>query len=117
MCIRHPVKENLPNLHLGIRQAKSTGEESGLMRKLALTGILVLAAAIARAEPILPTAPGTTWRYDSTEELGGPAAAAPTAVAVTVKVGRQLFEGREFLKFETTTDDVVTRTDLMTVDD
>src|SRR6266404_969984 len=101
-----PATENLPHLHLGIRQPKSTGEESRLMRKLALTGILVLAAAVARAEPILPTAPGTTWHYESTEALGGPAAAPPTAVAVTVKLGRQTFEGKEFLKFETTTDDV-----------
>jgi hypothetical protein len=87
------------------------------MRKLALPGILVLAAAIARAEPVLPTAPGTTWHYRSTEELGGPAAAPPTAAAVTVQVGRQTFEGKDFLKFETTTVDVVTRTELMTVDE
>jgi len=87
------------------------------MRKLALTGLIVLIAVVARAEAILPIAPGTTWRYELTEELGGPAAAAPTAVAVTVKVGRETFEGKDFLKFETTTDDVVTRTELMTVDD
>jgi len=86
------------------------------MRKFGLSAVLIF-AAVARAEPILPTAPGTTWRYESTEELGGPAAAPPTAVAVTVKLGRQTFEGKEFLKFETTTDDVVTRTELMTVDD
>ena len=86
------------------------------MRKFGLSAVLIF-AAVARAEPILPTAPGTTWRYELTEELGGPAAAAPTAAAVTVKVGREVFEGKEFLKFETTTDDVVTRTELMTVDD
>jgi hypothetical protein len=87
------------------------------MRKVALTAILVMAAAIGWAEPILPTAPGTTWRYRSTEELGGPAAAPPTTVPVTVKLGRQTFEGRDFLKFETTTDDVLTKTELITVDD
>jgi hypothetical protein len=51
------------------------------------------------------------------EELGGPAAAVPTTVAVSVSVGRQTFDGKEFLKFETRTDDVVTRTELMTLDD
>jgi hypothetical protein len=87
------------------------------MRKIALTGILVLAAAVAGAEPILPTAPGTTWRYQSTEELGGPAAAPPTTVTVTVKLGRQTFDKKDFLKLETTTDDVLTKTELITVDE
>jgi hypothetical protein len=36
---------------------------------------------------------------------------------VTIKVGRQIFGGKEFLSFETRTDDVLTRTELMTRDD
>ena len=87
------------------------------MRKLILSGIVVLAAAIGRAEPILPITEGTTWHYESTEEFGGPAAAAPTTAPVTVAIGRQTFDGKEFLKFETAIDDVITRTELMTVDD
>jgi hypothetical protein len=87
------------------------------MRKLILSGIIVLAATISRAEPILPITEGTTWHYESTEELGGPAAAAPTTVSVTVGIGRQTFDGKEFLKFETAIDDVIARTELMTVDD
>ena len=87
------------------------------MRKLALTGIIVLAAAVVRAEPILPTATGTTWRYEAKEEFGGPAAASPTVAAVTVTAGRQTFEGKEFLKFETKTDEVITKTELITADD
>jgi hypothetical protein len=74
-------------------------------------------AAIARAEPLLPTADGTTWQYESTEALGGPAAAAPTAVPLTVSVGRQTFGGKEFLKVETRIDDVLTKTELMTLDE
>jgi hypothetical protein len=87
------------------------------MRKLILSGIIVLAATIGRAETILPITEGTTWHYESTEELGGPAAAAPTTAPVTVGISRQTFEGKEFLKFETAIDDVITRTELMTVDD
>ena len=87
------------------------------MRKLLLSGIIVLAAAVGRAEPLLPATEGTTWHYESTEELGGPAAAAPNTAQVTVGIGHQTFDGKEFLKFETATDDVVTRTELMTVDD
>src|ERR1700716_1110766 len=105
------------NLHLGIRQAKSVGEECRLMKKIGLIGMIACTAAIVRAEALLPTADGTTWEYESTEELGGPAAAAPTTVPLVVSVGRQTFEGKEFLKFETRTDDVLTRTELMTLDE
>jgi hypothetical protein len=87
------------------------------MRKIGLLAVIACTAAIARAEPLLPTADGTTWQYESTEELGGPAATAPTTVPLTVSVGRQTFGGKEFLKFETRIDDVLTKTELMTLDD
>jgi hypothetical protein len=87
------------------------------MRMAALTGIILLAAINARAEPLLPTADGTTWQYESREELGGPAAAPPTTVSVTLRVGRQTLEGREFIKVDTITDDLVTKIELMTLDD
>jgi hypothetical protein len=87
------------------------------MKKIGLLGMIACTAAIARAEALLPTADGTTWSYELNEELGGPAAAAPTTVPVVVSVGRQIFEGKEFLKFETRTDDVLTRTELMTLDE
>jgi hypothetical protein len=88
------------------------------MRKIGLLiGMIACAAVIARAEALLPTADGVTWQYESKEELGGPAAAAPTTAPLVVSVGRQTFDGKEFLKFETRTDDVVTRTELMTLDE
>ena len=87
------------------------------MRKIALIGVLACTATIARAEPLLPTADGTIWQYESTEELGGPAAAAPATVPVVVSIGRQTSDGKEFLKFETRTDDVLTKTELMTLDE
>ena len=87
------------------------------MRIVPLLAVTLFAAAIARAEPLLPTADGTTWQYESTEELGGPAATAPATASVTVRVGRQTLAGKEFIKLETTTDDVLTKTELMTLDD
>jgi hypothetical protein len=89
------------------------------MKKALLLSITVLAAAgaLVRAEPVLSPVEGTTWLYESREELGGPAAAPPTTVPVSVSIGRQTFDGKEFLKFETRTDDVITRTELMTLDE
>jgi len=79
--------------------------------------ILGLPVALARAEPLLPTADGTTWQYESSEEMGGPSAGPPTTTSVTIRIGRQTFGGKEFIKLETVTDEVVTRTELMTLDD
>lgn len=88
------------------------------MKKVALAGIFLFAAAVARAEPLLPTAEGTTWDYESTEEQGGPAAAAaPMTASVTVSVGRQTFAGKPYLKFETRIDDALTKIELMTLDE
>jgi cell division septation protein DedD len=87
------------------------------MRKAGLIATLLLAAATARGDEFFPTARGTTWQYESTEELGGPAAAPPSTVAVVIRVGRQTFDGKEFVRFETITDDVLSKTELMTLDD
>ena len=87
------------------------------MKTSVLAGLLLLVSTIARAESFFPTADGTTWEYELTEELGGPAAAPAVKSAVTVRVSRQTFEGKEFLKFETRTDDLLTKTELMTFDD
>jgi hypothetical protein len=87
------------------------------MRIACLLVLFCLSARFAQAEPLLPTAEGTTWRYEMTEELGGPNAAPPTTSSITVRVGRQTFGGKEFIKLETTTEDVLTRTELMTLDE
>jgi hypothetical protein len=87
------------------------------MRIAAFTGMILFAAFSARAEPLLPTADGTTWEYETREEIGGPAAAPPTTASITLRVGRQTLEGKEFIKVETVTDDLVTKIELMTLDD
>jgi predicted Rdx family selenoprotein len=87
------------------------------MKVACLLSLVMLPAALARADGVLPIAEGTTWQYESVEELGGPAAAPPSTTSVTVRTGRQNFGGKEFIKLETTVDDVVTRTELMTLDE
>jgi hypothetical protein len=86
------------------------------MRIACFLGVVLLPAFLARAEPLLPTTEGTTWRYESIEEMGGPGGAPPTTTTITVRLGRQTFEGKQFIKLETTTDDVLTRTELVTLD-
>ena len=87
------------------------------MRLAGFAGIILLGAAAARAEPLLPTADGTTWEYELVEEQGGPAAGPATTTPVTVHIGRETFGGQEFIKLQTTADDVVIRTELMTLDE
>lgn len=87
------------------------------MKKFGLAVLLALAGFAARAEPLLPTAEGTTWTFDSTEESGGPGAGPAVKSVVTVGVSRQTLDGKEFLKFETRTDNSLAKTELMTLDD
>ena len=87
------------------------------MRKLGLTATLVFAVAVARADQLLPTADGTTWQYESTEEFGGPAATPPVNSLITLRIGRQTFDGKDFLKFETFIDQSLSKTELITIDD
>ena len=84
------------------------------MRKLFLAAGLLLAAITVHAEPLLPTTEGTTWEYDSTETLTG---AAPVHSIVTVRAGKQLFEGKELVKLETLSGGAVTKTELVSVNE
>jgi hypothetical protein len=84
------------------------------MRKLFLAVELLLAAVSVRADQLLPTVEGTSWEYDSTETLTG---AAPVHSVVTIRAGKQLFDGKEVVKFETLSGNVVSKTELVSVDE
>jgi hypothetical protein len=83
------------------------------MRKSFLAVALFFAAVVAYAEELLPTAEGTSWEYDLTETLTG---AAPVRTVVTVRAGKQLLDGKEAIKLETLLGDVVSKTELVSVD-
>ena len=84
------------------------------MRKSFLAIALVLAAVSVRAEALLPIAEGTSWEYDSTETLTG---AAPVRSIITVRAGKQLLDGKEVAKLETLSGNVVSKTELVSVDE
>jgi hypothetical protein len=84
------------------------------MRKLFPVLALSFAAATSGAEPLLPTSEGTTWEYESTETLTG---AAPVHSIVTIRAGKQLFEGKELVKLETLSGSAVSKTELVSVNE
>lgn len=87
------------------------------MRKLGLTATLIFLAVLARADQLMPTAEGTTWLYQSNAESGGPDAVPAVRSTISIRAGKQMFEGKEFVKLETLSDDVVGKTELVTVND
>src|SRR5438067_6693824 len=78
------------------------------------------------AAPVIPTAPGTTWRYNMTEEIGkglnvpdvkaDPDGNIRLAVLYRVE-GTEDIDGKDLLKFEMHRAGAITNTDLLTVDE
>src|SRR6516164_6509330 len=78
------------------------------------------------AAPVIPTAPGTTWRYNMTEEIGKglnvPNAKADMDGKIRLPVlyrldGTEDVDGKDLLKFEMHGAGTITNTDLLTVDE
>jgi hypothetical protein len=84
------------------------------MRKSFLAAALLLAAVSARADQLLPTGEGTRWEYDATETLTG---APPAHSVVTVRAGKQVLDGKEVAKLETLSNNVVSKTELISADE
>ncbi len=84
------------------------------MRKSFLAVALLFAAVSVRADQLLPTVEGTSWEYDSTETLTG---AAPVHSIVTVRAGKKFLDGKEVVKLETLSDNIVSKTELVSVDE
>jgi hypothetical protein len=84
------------------------------MRKLLLAIALLLAAVSLRAGSLLPTSEGTTWQYDSAETGTGPA---PVQSVVIVRAGKELLDGKEVVKLETLSGGVITKTELVSIDE
>lgn len=85
------------------------------MRRFTLVTALALAPLCsAPGESLLPTEPGTTWRYAVADQAGGVVANEPRTEIVRI-AGTQEFEGKQLLKFETLRDGAVFKTELYEV--
>ena len=86
----------------------------------------VVPLVCAIADPIIPTAAGMSWRYNMTEEVGKgltvpdlkPDADGKIRLPVLYRIeGTENVDGKELLKFEMHRAGVITRSDLLTVDE
>jgi hypothetical protein len=78
------------------------------------------------AAPVIPTAPGTSWRYNMTEEIGKGLNISDVKTDGDGKIrlpvlyrieGTEDVDGKDLLKFEMHRAGTITSTDLLTVDD
>jgi hypothetical protein len=78
------------------------------------------------AAPVIPTAPGTTWRYNMTEEIGKGLNVSNVKADADGKIrlpvlyrldGTEDVDGKNLLKFEMHRGGTITNTDLLTVDE
>jgi len=97
-----------------------------LMRKIITLILIAVPLAFVSAEPLIPTADGTSWPYQMTEEAGEglrlpnltPGADGKVHLLVTYRIdGATNIDGKDLLKFEMHRDGVVTNTDLLTVNE
>ena len=94
------------------------------MKIIFLLTVSVTATSIAA--PIIPTAPGMTWRYNMTQEVdhglsvpdAKPDPDGKIRAPVVYRIeGTENVDGKELLKFEMHRAGVITNTDLLTVDE
>ena len=97
---------------------------SGVKKLCAATYFFAISYAFA--VPIVPTAPGTSWRYRMTEEVGKGLNISDVKTDADGKIrlpvlyridGTENVDGKDLLKFEMHRAGTITNTDLLSVDD
>ena len=74
----------------------------------------ITAASVCGA-PLIPTKQGTTWQYNATDEAGGDSTPNQSQIRYRID-GTQQFAGKDLLKLETLVDNIVTNTEVVSVD-
>jgi hypothetical protein len=94
--------------------------------KITFILIISVTATTSIAAPLIPTAPGTAWRYNMTQEVDHgltvpdirPDPDGKIRAPVVYRIeGTEDVDGKELLKFEMHRAGVITNTDLLTLDD
>jgi hypothetical protein len=85
------------------------------MRKFNSTVAMFFIAVSVWGAPLIPTKQGTTWQYNVRDEAGGEATPAESQIRYRIN-GTQQFAGKELLKLETFAGDIITKTELVAVD-
>ena len=96
------------------------------MQKIVSLVLAAIPLIFASGEELVPTADGTTWLYEMTQETGkkfsfsdakpGPDGKVRQLAAYRI-TGTQEVDGKNLLKFEMLRDGIITNTDLMTVNE
>src|ERR1043166_4813613 len=88
--------------------------------------VCCLGVSSVLAAPVIPTAPGTSWRYNMTEEIGKGLNVSNVKADADGKIrlpvlyrleGTEDVDGKDLLKFEMHRAGTITNTDLLTVDE
>jgi hypothetical protein len=96
------------------------------MRKIVILVLATFPLASSRAEQIIPTAPGTSWQYNMTQEVGEglafsglkPEADGKFHLPVVYRIDEAAnTDGKDLVRFEMHRGGIVTNTDLITVND
>src|SRR4030095_320665 len=96
-----------------------------IVRKLCIA-VCCFSVSSVFAAPVIPTAPGTSWRYNMTEEIGKGLNVSNAKADADGKIrlpvlyrleGTEDVDGKGLLKFEMHRAGTITNTDLLTVDE
>jgi hypothetical protein len=96
------------------------------MQKIAVLALVAVPLGFVSAAELIPTEPGTGWRYNMTQEVGKGLRVPDSKMDADEKIrrpvlyriaGMENFDGKELLKFEMHRAGVVTNTDLLIVDE
>ena len=84
------------------------------MRPLLLVTVLLFGPLLATGDDLIPITEGTKWEYDSTETLTG---STPLNSVVTLRAGKDFLDGKEVVKLETFSGNVLSKTELLITDE
>ena len=96
------------------------------MQKIAVLALVAVPLSFVSAGQLIPTEPGTSWRYNMTQEVGKGLRVPDSKTDADGKIrlpvlyriaGIENVDGKELLKFEMHRAGVVTNTDLLSVDE